>query len=167
MPVSALHIVLAVTFNTQVTLLPGAFTLQRVGLPNGGAGDNALVGTVNFTTQTVNGVTVATLTFSGANVTAGSLDDGNWTLVIDHTKVASAVGAVAMAADFTQANIKRLFGDGNGDGRIDNADFFLLRSTFGLSSGQAGFLAFFDSDGSGTIDNADFFQFRDRFGWTI
>jgi hypothetical protein len=158
---------LAVTFSTAVTLLPGAFSLTRVGLPNGAAGDNAAVGTINVSTQTVNGVTVATLTFSGANTTAGSLDDGNWTLTVDHTKVVSAVGSAPMAADYSQAGIRRLFGDGNGDGRVDNADFFLLRSTFGLSAGQAGFLAAFDYDGSGLIDNADFFQFRARFGLTI
>jgi hypothetical protein len=158
---------LAVTFDTTVTIAAGAFTLTRAGLPNGQPGDGAAVGTVSVTTQTVGGVTVATLSFSGANVTAGSLADGNWTLAVDHTKVLTTAGAVPMAADFTQAGIKRLFGDGNGDGRVDNADFFLLRSTFGLSAGQAGFLAAFDYDGSGLIDNADFFQFRARFGLTI
>src|SRR5207248_2887840 len=78
---------LTVTFDTLVSLAAGAFTLTRVGLPNGAPGDNATVGTITVTTQTVNGVTVATLTFGGANTTAGSLDDGNWTLTIDHTKV--------------------------------------------------------------------------------
>jgi hypothetical protein len=158
---------LAVTFDTTVNIAAGAFALKRVGLPNGGAGDNATVGTINVSTQTVGGVTVATLTFAGANVTAGSLADGNWTLTVDHTKVTTAVGGTPMAADYTQTGIKRLFGDANGDGHVDNADFFLFRSTFGLSTGQAGFLAAFDYDGSGTIDNADFFQFRARFGWTI
>src|SRR5262249_59626735 len=78
-----------VTFNTTVTLAAGAFSLKRVGLPNGGAGDNAVIGTITVGTQTVGGVTVATLTFSGANVTAGSLNDGNWTLTVDHTKIQS------------------------------------------------------------------------------
>src|SRR5262249_11231801 len=140
---------LAVTFDTTVTIAPGAFSLTRVGLPNGAAGDNAAIGTISVSTQTVNGETVATLTFAAANTTAGSLDDGNWRLTIDRTKVVSSVGSVPMAADFTQTNIKRLFGDGNGDGKVDNADFVLFRSTFGLSNGQAGFLAYFDSDGSG------------------
>jgi glucose/arabinose dehydrogenase len=158
---------LAVTFDQTVTLAPGAFTLTRVGLPNGGAGDNATVGTITVSTQTINGATVATLTFAGANTTAGSLNDGNWTLTVDHTKVQSAVGAVGMVANFTQANIKRLYGDVNGDGKVDNADYFQLRSTFGLSTGQAGFLAAFDADGNGVIDNADYFQFRARFGATI
>ncbi len=71
---------LTVTFDSVVTILPGAFTLPRVGLPDGGAGAGATVGAIAVDAQTVNGATVATLTFSGANVTAGSLDDGNWTL---------------------------------------------------------------------------------------
>jgi hypothetical protein len=158
---------ITVTFDSTVTLLPGAFTLTRVGLPNGGSGDSAAVGTITVSTQTVNGATVATLTFGGANVTAGSLNDGNWTLTIDHTKVLSDAGAVPMAADFSQAGIRRLFGDGTGDGRVDNADFLLFRSTFHLSSGQSGFLAYFDFDGNGLINNTDFFQFRARFGWTV
>src|SRR5262249_11495480 len=87
---------LAVTFNSAVTLQPGAFTLTRVGMVGGGPGDNATVGTINVSTQTVGGATVATLTFAGANVTNGSLDDGNWTLKVDHTKVVSAAGAVPM-----------------------------------------------------------------------
>src|SRR5262249_59491455 len=98
---------------------------------------------------------------------AGSLDDGNWTLTVDHTKVQPAVGAAPMVADYSQAGIKRLFGDANGDGRIDNSDFVWFRSTFGLSSGQTGFLAYFDYDGSGLIDNTDFVQFRARFGWSV
>jgi hypothetical protein len=153
---------LAVTFSTAVPLLPGAFGLKRVGLPGGAAGDNAAVGT-----QAVNGVTVATLTFGGANTTAGSLDDGNWTLTVDHTKVQSASGAAPMAADFTQANIKRLFGDGDGSGVVDALDLFRLRTSFGKTGADPGFLAYFDFDGSGTVDALDLFQFRTRFGVTI
>jgi Hypothetical glycosyl hydrolase family 15/Dockerin type I domain len=158
---------LAVTFNSAVTLLPGAFSLTRVGLPGGAAGDNATVGTIAVSTQTVNGVTVATLTFGGAYTTAGSLDDGNWTLTIDHTKVQAATGAAPMTADYTQANVRRLFGDINGDGTVDNLDFFLLKQTFLRSTGDPLFLSGLDYDGSGTVDNADFFQFKSRFGKTI
>ncbi len=158
---------LTVTFDSVVTILPGAFTLPRVGLPDGGAGAGATVGAIAVDAQTVNGATVATLTFSGANVTAGSLDDGNWTLTIDHTEVLSAAIGTTPAADFSQPGIRRPFGDATGDGRVDNADFFLFRSTFGLRSGQAGFWADFDYDGNGLIDNADFFQLRKRFGWSV
>ena len=57
---------IAVTFNTRVNLAASAFTLTRVGLPNGVAGDNATV-VADFTTRVVNGLTVATLTFGGGN----------------------------------------------------------------------------------------------------
>jgi hypothetical protein len=158
---------LAVTFSTAVTLLPGAFSLKRVGLPGGAAGDNAAVGTIIVSTQTVNGVTVATLTFGGANTTAGSLDDGNWTLTIDHTKVQSASGAAPMAADFTQVNIKRLYGDVNGDGAVNGLDLALFRSAFGTAAGDANYLAYLDYNGDGVINGLDLAQFRTRFGLTI
>jgi hypothetical protein len=61
-----------------------------------------------------------------------------WTLTIDHTKILSAAGVVPMAADFVQSGIRRLLGGATGDGRVDNADFFLFRSTFGLRSGLGG-----------------------------
>jgi hypothetical protein len=51
-----------------------------------------------------------------------------------------------------------LFGDGNGDGRVDSADFALFRLVFGVSS------AIFDFDGDGVVNAADFAQFRLRFG---
>jgi hypothetical protein len=157
---------LAVTFSSAVTLLPGAFSLQRVGLP-GAPGDNATVGTITVGTQSVNGVTVATLTFAGANSTAGSLDDGNWTLTVDHTKVQSAAGAAPMAADFTQANIKRLYGDVNGDGVVNGLDFGFFRNAFGTAAGDPAYLDYLDYNGDGVVNGLDFAQFRTRFGVTI
>jgi VCBS repeat-containing protein len=153
---------LDVTFDMEVdaTLLATAFTLRR-------QSDSATVGTVTVATRVENGRTIATLTFAGANTESGSLADGRWTLFIDRTKVKSASGGLEMTADYTLSGIGRLFGDGTGDGRVDNSDFFLFRSTYGLDSSQAGFLAFFDYDGGGLIDNADFFQFRARFGLSI
>ena len=158
---------LTVTFDTLVSLAAGAFTLTRVGLPNGAPGDNATVGTITVTTQTVNGVTVATLTFGGANTTAGSLDDGNWTLTIDHTRVTSAVGSVPMSADFTQAGIKRLFGDINGDAVVDITDYTAFRSALGQSSGQSGYDPAFDYNGDGVIDITDRNAFRSRLGSSL
>jgi hypothetical protein len=153
---------MAVTFSTAVdpALLASAFRLTR-------PADGAAVGAVSVATAVVSGQTVATLTFSGAGTEFGSLADGRWALTVDHTKVVATAGGVAMPADFSLANIERLYGDVNGDGKVDNTDFFQFRSTFGLSAGQAGFLAAFDYDGNGVIDNTDFFQFRARFGRTI
>jgi hypothetical protein len=157
--------VLAVTFNTVVSLQSGAFTLTRVGLPNGVAGDNATVGTITVNLQTVGGVSVATLSFGGANVTTGSLDDGNWTLTIDHTKVSA--GGVPMAADSSQANIKRLFGDVNGDGTVNGLDYASFRAAYGSVTGSPAYMPDLDYNGDGAINGLDYAQFRARYGSTV
>jgi hypothetical protein len=157
---------LTVTFDSLVTIAPGAFTLTRVGLPNGVPGDGATVGAITASTQTVNGVTVATLTFSGANVTAGSLDDGTWALTIDRTRVTSAGGSVPMAADFT-GQVHRFFGDSEGDRDVDVLDLARFRPAYGKSAGQPGYAADFDSEGDGDVDVLDLSQFRQRYGRTI
>ena len=155
-----------VTFSTPVNLAAGAFTLTRVGRPNGQAGDNAAV-VANFTTQLVNGQTVATLTFSGTNTTAGSLDDGNWTLTVDHTKVTAVSGGATMAADYTQTGIKRLFGDVNGDGFVNITDLGAFRAAIGSQAGDGAYDPALDYDGNGFINIADLGAFRDRIGSSI
>jgi hypothetical protein len=143
---------LAVTFTTAVTFVGNpadAFQLVRSG--------GAAVG-LSATTATVGGVTVATLTFSGPETENGSLRDGNYTLTVLSAQVNG------MAPGNYRTTIHRLFGDADGDKEVDNADFFQFRTTFGLSAGQPGFLAYFDFDADGDVDNADFFQFRPRFG---
>jgi predicted outer membrane repeat protein len=57
--------------------------------------------------------------------------------------------------------IHRLFGDADGDGDVDAADFAALRGAFGGAS------VAFDFDGDGDVDAADFGQFRARFGTSI
>jgi hypothetical protein len=53
-----------------------------------------------------------------------------------------------------------LFGDADGNGNANAADFALFRSVFGTSNTSSPF----DFDGIGTISTADFAQFRARFG---
>ena len=57
----------------------------------------------------------------------------------------------------------RFFGDANGDRHVDIADFGLFSTSYGLHTGQSGFLAYFDYNNDGTIDIADFGQFSIRF----
>jgi hypothetical protein len=155
---------LTVTFSTAVTLDPGAFALQRV--------SGATVG-LSQSVSVLNGQTVAVLTFIGASVTAGSLDDGNYTLTVSSAKVRDAQGNAldgdgdGVAGGDYRLSLHRLYGDANGDRAVDNADFFLFRSTFGRTTVDPLFLAYFDANGDGTVDNADFFQFRARFGTSL
>src|SRR5207253_4862649 len=104
--------------------IASAFTLSR----NGG-------GSVNFgaTASVVGAVTVVTLTkFTGSETQFGSLGDGRYTL----TALAGQISANGQPLDgngdgtpgdnytFGDAQgLFRLFGDANGDRRVDIADF--------------------------------------------
>jgi hypothetical protein len=54
----------------------------------------------------------------------------------------------------------RLFGDGNGDGRVGATDYQLFRTYYGTSNG----VSMFDTDGDNIITAADFSVFRSQYG---
>jgi hypothetical protein len=154
---------LSVIFSAQVSFAttPGAaVTLRR-------NSDGAVV-TFTANASVVDGVTVVSLSgFGGAATQFGSLADGDYTL----TTLANQVSANGVALDGNRDGIGgdnsiqgvfRFFGDVNGDRRVDIADFGVLSTSFGLHSGQAGFLAAFDFNNDGVIDIADFGQFSIR-----
>ena len=66
-------------------------------------------------------------------------------------------------------NLRRHFGDFNGDGTVDGgADFSPFGTSFGLSTGDAGFLAAFDFNNDGAIEGGvDFAEFGERFGQSL
>ena len=109
---------------------------------------------------------------------SNSTSDGRYTLTALATQISAGGQALDGNGDGTggdnyvfspQTNqgLFRLYGDANGDRRVDNLDFFQLRSTFGHNSGDPLYLAFLDVNGDGRVDNADFFLFRNRFGTTL
>jgi hypothetical protein len=120
----------------------------------------------------VNGQTIVTLNnFTGSATNSLSLADGRYTL----TALASQITSGGMQLDgngdgapgdnYTFGDpqgLFRFFGDINGDRNVDIADFGLFSSTFGLTSGQTGFIAAFDFNNDGVIDIADFGQFSIR-----
>jgi Dockerin type I domain len=104
----------------------------------------------------------------------GSLQDGNFSLIMDSSKIHDATGGLldgdgdglsggARAADA----FFRLFGDSDGDRDVDNLDLFRFRQSFGLTSSDAGYKSYFDFDGDGDVDNLDLFRLRQRFGTTL
>ncbi len=156
---------LAVNFDSAAAIAAGAFSITGVspaGTPIGAI-------TADFTTQLVNGKTVATLTFSGAGTDFGSLADGSYVLSIDRTKV--TLNGAAMAADYSSASagvaIRRLFGDSDGDGGVDTLDLARFRQALGSASGQAPYNAALDFDGDGSIDTLDLARFRQRLGTAL
>jgi hypothetical protein len=115
--------------------------------------------------------TAATLTFTGGQIIGGSLQDGNYSLIIDSTKIHDATGGLLDGnADGLSGGVRaadaffRLFGDSDGDRDVDNLDLFRFRQAFGMPSNSSAFKSYFDFDGDGDIDNLDLFRFRQRFG---
>jgi hypothetical protein len=153
---------LTVTFADTVTLDPGAFQLSR-------QEDGGLVG-LNVATSVVNGRTVAVLTFTGSDIIGGSLPDGHYTLTIHGDLVRDGLGERldgagdgVVGSDRSDAFF-RLFGDADGNGRVDLADVLSFLRSFGKRAGEAGYLWYFDYNGDGRIGFGDLVQLLDRIG---
>jgi hypothetical protein len=152
---------LTATFRTIVSLDAGAFSLQRIG--------GAAV-TLNQSGSVVGGRTVAVLTFTGPGVTAGSLDDGTYTLTVSSARVRDQQGIVldgdgdGVAGGDYHLQLHRLYGDANGDGTVNGLDLALFRSAFGTTAGTPGYLNYLDFNGDGRVDVLDLVAFRSRFG---
>jgi hypothetical protein len=147
---------ITIDFSGQVTIDPGAFQLSK----QGGGPVNVLV-----TASLVNGKTVAVLTFAGNDINAGSLSDGNYTLTIQADHIHDTAGQ-ALDGDSNGSpggnkvvTFFRLFGDGNGDGIVDQKDLAIFQTTFKKKAGDPGFLWYFDFDGNGVVDSLDKKQF--------
>ncbi len=141
---------LTVTFDQQVTLAAGAFTLLNNGSPVGVV--------INVAVTVVNGRTVATLTFSGNGIVGGSLADGLYTLTIDADKVTNSTGGT-MLVD-RQESFHRLFGYTDGNNTVDNTDLTLFRSALNSARHMANYLWNLDYDADGDVDYLDYFWFR-------
>jgi hypothetical protein len=113
-----------------------------------------------------------TLTFTGGPVEFGSLSDGRYTLTIFANQISNAFGQLDGNGDGidgddyvlvgTPANgLFRLFGDSNGDGRVDTTDLTAYRTAIGIASTT------FDFNADGVVNSIDFVEFRKRFGLMI
>jgi subtilase family serine protease len=153
---------LTVTFNTVVTFsnndATAAFTLTR--------SDNTSV-QLTASASVVNNQTVVLINgFGGAASDHGSLADGRYTLKALAANISA--GSFQLSGDYTfSQGLFRIFGDSNGDATVDVADLTPLSSTFGLVTGQNGYLPYFDQNGDGTVDVADLNQFTTRFGTVL
>jgi endonuclease/exonuclease/phosphatase family metal-dependent hydrolase len=150
-------------FDHAVTLGAGAitlalhpnFTVNGVNQPGG-------VGTIpDVAFATTDGGLSWEVTFSGAGVVGGSIADGVYDITLHASAVTDSAGQT-LAADRVDT-FYRLFGDSNGDQRVNNTDLSRFAATFNLSSGQMGYLAYFDFNGDGRINNLDLAQFAFRF----
>jgi hypothetical protein len=90
-----------------------------------------------------------------------SLADGRYTLRVKSTAVANLEAldgdADGIAGGDHLFQFHRLFGDADGNAKVDAADFLAFRLGFALNN------PIFDYDGDGAVSPADFLQFRLRF----
>lgn len=138
-------------FSSAVTLGSNAFRLTR-------RSDSATFA-VTATNPSGDGTTY-TLAFGG--LTAGSLPDGVYDLVLDAAAVTDPAGQ-HLAANHT-LKFHRLFGDVDGNRVVNMVDYTRLRVTLARSTGDPLYNGVFDYDGNGTITVTDLAQFRRRFG---
>jgi hypothetical protein len=154
---------ITLTFDQQVSFAGDpatAFAITRTSLtgPQGNVGLSASV-------TTSGGTTTVTLTFSGPLTQFGSLIDGTYKLTALAGQI-SAAGPLdgnndGFGGDDYVLNFYRLFGDANGDRKVNGADFILFRQAFNS------FDYAFDLDGDGFVSVNDFIKFRNNFGQSI
>ena len=118
--------------------------------------------------STVNGATVATLTFAGPSVIGGSLADGTYTLKVLANQVTIAGQPLDGDGDGTPGGdlvsvFTRKFGDQDGDGDVDGIDLARFRQSLGSAAGGAAYRDYFDFDNDGDVDGIDLARFRQRF----
>jgi hypothetical protein len=152
---------LTVTFTGVVSLDEGALELRD---------ESGELVKVALSASVVEGKTVVVITFVGNGVIAGSLPDGSYTLRVRGDRVHDGWGRNLdgdgdglLGGDRTESFF-RLFGDANGDGKVDRTDLALFLSTYSKHAGEEGYLAYFDYNGDGVIDDTDSEQFLARFG---
>src|SRR5262249_5253446 len=126
-------------FNHPVTLGTNAFSIALHAniTVNGTPGQTA--GTLpTLTFSSTDGGFTWILTFSGAGVVAGSIADGVYDITLNASAVTDADGQT-LGASRTDTFF-RLFGDYNGDGRVNNTDLNKFSSAFGTVSTDSNYL---------------------------
>jgi hypothetical protein len=152
---------LTVSFDHVVTLEPEAFELHRA--------DGRQVG-LNVVPSMVDGRTVAVLTFTGSDILAGSLADGNYTLTIRSDLVHDVVGRSldgdgdGTAGGDRSESLFRLYGDSDGDRDVDARDLIRFLFAFGHQQGDDEYLAFFDVNGDNRVGLVDLYALASRLG---
>lgn len=144
---------MTLTFNQEVNILSGAFSLLR----NGGKSSVPLYAT----TSSEGGITTVTLTFPGNSSRGNSLRDGDYQVIVRSNRVADLNGeALDGNADFKTGDnysyrFHRLFGDVNGDHRVNQTDYNQFRQA--VTDGYFSELVrLFDSNANKRIDIRDY-----------
>ena len=128
----------------QNSIQPGAFSLVDA------EGDVFGVSVTSF--SVVGRQPIITLGFTGAGVGGdGALPDGSYSLRVDRNKI--PIDSPAPIAEI--ARFKTLFGDLNGDGRVDGSEVSAAAHAINSSVGDAEYRWYLDFDADGRITGQD------------
>jgi hypothetical protein len=150
---------LTLTFNQPMNLLSGAITLTQ----RSNSGHTPL--SINFNTNSPDGGMTWNITFP--TYAAASLPDGIYDLVINSSNVTSLATGQAMSGANQTFTFHRLFGDIDGNGSVDQADYATFLNSYGQSKSSPLYNGFFDYDGNGIINGTDYLQFKLRYGTSL
>ena len=104
------------------------------------------------------------VTFNGAGVSGGSIADGVYDITLNAGTVTSDANPSVSSQSRPTDTFYRLFGDAQGTGKVNSADYDAFLSTYGLKSTSAGYLAYFADDGTTKIDSSDYDAFLYNYG---
>ena len=141
---------LTITFNQLVTFSPGAFTLvNQKGMPIG----------LRTITENIDGQTVVLIQFTGSGIIGGSLADGSYTFTIVSSLIQLESGGLYNGGVNQTFQFTRLFGDVNGDGKVNATDLAAFNAAMRSKEGTPPYVWYLDYDQNCQIDATDYRYF--------
>lgn len=104
-----------------------------------------------------------TATFTFVGLAGASLPDGNYEVTLLSSQVTGITAPLVSSEPVYVLHLHRLYGDVDGDRRVDISDLFSFRNAMNSNPGDAAYMSYLDFDADGEIGLLDLFQFRSRF----
>ncbi|MDB5301190.1 MAG: repeat-containing protein, partial [Phycisphaerales bacterium] len=155
-------------FDEVVNLAAGAVTMSKLVTDSGGnVLSSAAISSSDFTVTnpSADGKTWVVQIVPGGALDNGHGDfkDGVYHFTIHSALVTNSTSAPLAGGDQTQS-FRKLYGDVNGDGRVNGADYLAFSNAFGTRTGDAGYRSYLDINHDGRINSGDYLQFSANFG---